>query len=84
MPLEERAVEALLEDIEPALAALQFDQGVCAPGRGNAGGEEHAAADDLGQISRVLDGVVQVHFVDAVIPLAGGELVEVQDDPHVD
>jgi len=76
--LEEAVVEALLDDVEAEVAAVEPHAGVGGARGGDAGGGEGAGGDEFAGKGLVLHGVVEVEFLESAPGAAVGELADVE------
>src|SRR5262245_22676785 len=75
---EKLFVPALGQDVKTKILPIEFDGGVVQSRRGHTGGGIEFAGDSVVEIGRVLDGIVQRDFLQAMKTLTFHELVEVQ------
>src|SRR6185436_7965407 len=76
--LEKLFVPTLGQDVKAKILPIEFDGGVVQTRRGHAGGGVEFAGDSVVEIGRVLHGIVQRDFLQAMKTLTVRELVEVQ------
>ncbi len=77
---EERFIESFFEHKQAEVATVQIDAGVRRAGGWNTRRPEQFAAKQFGQVTRILDGVVEMDLVQAMKSLAVAELVEMQGE----
>ncbi len=77
---QEIGVVGLEQDVETHFAAVEFDHRVGGAWGGHAGVAEHLVAEPLGQVSRILDGVVEMELLEPMKKVARLKFVEIEGE----